>query len=224
MAGNGERFLAALRESGAALCDDDVTKRAGFGYRQVAFQVGERLAGRGTIGRAKGIRCGDCQGIKKCSWLPEAAPADAPATLGAPPERRFVPAGVPAGGLASSRAAEFEATARPVLSEKYATFLAPGTVGSVAKVFDFVSADRRIVGDAKFYSLVHGSGLPPAKFSTIAEHVWLLEKTRAAHRFLVFGNDRRVPRLWLDRFGSLVDGVAFFFLGGDGRLESLREE
>jgi hypothetical protein len=63
--------------------------------------------------------------------------------------------------------------------------------------------------------------VPPAKFSAIAEHVWLLEKTGAATAFLVFGNDRRVPEQWLERYGHLVVGVQFYFLSDEGELEEL---
>jgi len=69
---------------------------------------------------------------------------------------------------------------------------------------------------------VYGQRLPPAKFSVIAEHVWLLEKTGAPVPFLVFGHDRQVPALWLDRFGNLVSGVRFYFIADDGRLEEMR--
>jgi len=71
------------------------------------------------------------------------------------------------------------------------------------------------------FSLVGGVGLPPAKFSIIAEHVWLLEKTSAATAFLVFGNDRAVPLRWLTRYGVLASSVAFFFVYDDGTLERL---
>lgn len=43
---------------------------------------------------------------------------------------------------------------------------------------------------------VGGQHLPPAKFSIIAGHVWLLEKTGAANKFLVFGNDVEVLKRW----------------------------
>ncbi len=44
----------------------------------------------------------------------------------------------------------------------------------------------------------------------------------AAQRFLVFGNDIRVPRLWLERYGHLAAGVTFFFLHDGERLEVLQ--
>jgi hypothetical protein len=93
----------------------------------------------------------------------------------------------------------------------------------VRKRFAFVSPDRQIVGDAKYYPMLGGTGLPPAKFSVVAEHVWLLEKTGAPTTFLVFGNDQSVPTLWLERYGDLVSSVTFYFLADDGQLAELTE-
>jgi hypothetical protein len=84
-----------------------------------------------------------------------------------------------------------------------------------------VSGDGRIVGDAKYYTLVRGVALPPAKFSVIAEHVWLSERTGAPIRFLVFGNDRKVPLWRLGRYGHLAGEVAFYFLTDSGELQDL---
>ncbi|MGC9522977.1 MAG: hypothetical protein ACP5HG_13975 [Anaerolineae bacterium] len=117
--------------------------------------------------------------------------------------------------------AAFEHLAGRVMSRHFGVRLGPDQVNDVPKRFDFVSPDGRIVGDAKYYTLVGGERLPPAKFSVIAEHVWLLEKTGAPTTFLVFGNDRRVPELWLARYGQLVDDVGFFFLTDEGELERL---
>ena len=78
------------------------------------------------------------------------------------------------------------------------------------------------MGDAKYYTRVGATRWPPAKAAGIAEHVWLLEKTGAAEAFLVFGNDRQVPVMWLERYGNLVSGVTFYFLSDDGELEELR--
>lgn len=111
---------------------------------------------------------------------------------------------------------QFEELARKVFSQRFDTILRPGQVGRVPKLFDLVSANAEYVGDAKYYALVNGQHLPPAKFSIIAEHVWLLEKTQAQNRFLVFGNDIEVPQRWLSRYGHLRFGVQFFFLSDDG--------
>ena len=87
--------------------------------------------------------------------------------------------------------------------------------------FDMLSPERDIVGDAKYFTLVRGQRLPPARFSIIAEHVWLLEKCAATIRFLVFGNDRQVPKLWLKRYGHVVSEIAFYFHTDEGELEQL---
>lgn len=117
----------------------------------------------------------------------------------------------------------FEDLARSVMSVHFGIPLVSGQVPGVPKEFDLVSPDGSIVGDAKYFTLVRGQRLPPAKFAVIAEHVWLLEKTGAPTTFLVFGNDRQVPLLWLERYGPLVPDVAFYFLSDDGELETLAE-
>lgn len=110
----------------------------------------------------------------------------------------------------------FETLARRILGDHYGVALSPGSVPGVPKLFDLVSPDGCVVGDAKYYARVG-----PARFSVIAEHVWLLEKTGAHQTFLVFGNDRQAPQLWLQRYGGLVFHITFYFLTDDGRLESL---
>jgi hypothetical protein len=123
---------------------------------------------------------------------------------------------------ATLTAARFEELARARLTEHYHTSLEPGSVAKIPKRFDFVSPDQQVVGDAKYYTLVGGLGLPPAKFSIIAEHVWLLERTAAPVQFLVFGNDRSVPVQWLKRYGHLAPQITFLFLADSSDLEDLR--
>jgi hypothetical protein len=122
---------------------------------------------------------------------------------------------------ATPRSTEFELRARSVLSRYYAVELSRGNVPPVRKQFDFVSPDGHIVGNAKYYSLVGGSGRPPAKLATISEYVWLLEKTGAPETFLVFGHDLKVPELWLKDYGNLLNSVKFYFLDDDDRLQQL---
>jgi len=137
---------------------------------------------------------------------------------------RAAPAKVRAEARESLSPREFEELARSVMSAYLGVPLVSGQVPGVPKEFDMVSPDGEIVGDAKYYVLVRGERLPPAKFSIIAEHVWLLEKTGASTMFLVFGNQREVPVLWLERYGDLVSGVDFYFLTDDGTLEQLTGE
>lgn len=207
---NASRLLHTLRHSPGPLCDDCVTKLCGFKHRQIAYQQAELLAGRRDVRREKDVLCVQCSLHKKCSWVPDPSSSEEVRPKVSGEEHEAV-----------TEALLFEEFARQVTSKKYGQPLTQRAAGTVPKIFDLVSQDASVVGDAKFYSLVHGKSLPPAKFSTIAEHVWMLEKIPAAHRFLVFGNDRRVPEMWLTRYGHLVHHVTFYFLGPDGTLEVL---
>jgi hypothetical protein len=122
---------------------------------------------------------------------------------------------------ATPPAARFATLARRAQSDRYAVTLRPDSLPGIAKVFDSVSPDRHIVGDAKYFSPVGGVGLPAAKFPIVAERVWLLEKSGASTKFLVFGNHREVPQRWLARDGELASRVAFLFLSEDGTLEQV---
>lgn len=118
--------------------------------------------------------------------------------------------------------AKFETIVRAAMSKYYKKRLFPGQIPNIHKLFDMVSDDKTIVGDAKYMTMVRGKSLPPAKFSVIAEHVWLLEKTGAIEKFLVFGNDKRVPIEWLRRYGNLIKNVRFFFYDiNKGEIEKL---
>lgn len=124
----------------------------------------------------------------------------------------------PAAGSAWADGRAFEAYATRYLSDLWAVDLAARPVtlrGGVSKKFDLVSEDRKIVGDAKFYKNI---STPAAKWSTIAEYVWLLQHFEEADRrfVVVFGLDREVGGRWLQRFRPLTEGVEFFFLDESG--------
>lgn len=107
------------------------------------------------------------------------------------------------------------------MTQFFGTELREKSIENIPKKFDLVSDDRLIVGDAKYLTLVNGVKLPPAKFMEISGHVWLLENTPASRRFLVFGNQRDVPKWWLKKYGTLVRSVEFYFLSDQGKLERL---
>jgi len=117
---------------------------------------------------------------------------------------------------------DFEDFARRIMSDFFNAELAPRKRPDWPKLFDLVSPDYSIVGDAKFLSMVKGRSIPPAKFATIAEHVWFLEKINAKIKFLVFGNDKRVPEEWLKRYGNLVKDVEFYFIDEEGKISKLK--
>ena len=152
-------------------------------------------------------------------WVVEGAPAPKPSV-----PTRNLPQQKPIDDAKSKKitAPEFEAIAQRVMSAHFNAQLTPNRVLGVPKKFDLVSDDGQIIGDAKFYTLVRGINTPPAKHSVIAEYVWLLEKTNAKRRFLVFGNDPRVPEGWLRAYGHLVKNIEFYFISSDDHLTQLR--
>ena len=117
--------------------------------------------------------------------------------------------------------AEFQQLATEVMSRWFEVELEEREPNGVPKKFDMVSKNGQIVGDAKYLTLVKGKKWPPAKMMEIAGHVWLLEKASAKKRFLVFGNQREVPALWLSKYGSLAQKVEFYFLDDTGQVEEL---
>jgi len=116
---------------------------------------------------------------------------------------------------------EFESTLRKFLYRKWGIKFAKRKVevGDSEKEFDFVSSDGKHIGDAKFYKNTP-TGVPSAKLSTISEYVWLLQNININHKFLIFGNDKRVPVMFLGRWRSLVKDIEFYFFDGN-TLEKL---
>lgn len=205
---HAERIIDFLsRRPGLWFDDDQLAQHLGIQPRQTVSQACRQLAAAGRIRRERVDH-------KICN----SGPAGADAGGRAEPETEG-PAGPTAGAMT---AAAFEQAARRAVASRFGVTVMPGQVPGVPKTFDLVSPDRTVVGDAKFYTMVRGAQLPAAKFATIAEYVWLLEKTTARHRIMVFGQDRRVPAEWLKRYGHLVRGVEFYFLTPEGDLEQLR--
>jgi len=109
---------------------------------------------------------------------------------------------------------EFEKQAREFLSKKWNTDLAEREIQLnpyFEKSFDLVSSDHEFIGDAKYLKNIP---TPAAKFSGLAEYVWLLEHVKAKHKFLVFGKDIEIPKRWLKSYGTLVKNIEFYFLKG----------
>ncbi len=183
----------------------DIRQATGITSHQQVYLLTQELRGQGLIhGRQDGRQ-----------WL-FYANESAGVQLASPGR---VKPGTFKGGSLTAR--EFEALARQIMSDHYGTALEPRELPGLPKLLDLVSPDGRVAGDAKYFTLVRGQRLPPAKFSIIAEHVWLLEKTAAPVKFLVFGNDAEVPRLWLARYGQLLSDITFYFLSDDGELAVL---
>jgi hypothetical protein len=198
---NRERVLTYLRSiSPRAATNREVRDATGIERHHEIYQLTQELMREGLI---HGVQ----RGREWWFWVGEPDSVRLPRPI---PRRR---------GRLKWR--QFEALAQRIMSEHYGVRLESGWVGEVHRQFDFLSPDGRIVGDAKYYRRVGGTRWPPVKAATITEHVWLLERTGAPATFLVFGNDRRVPMMWLERYGNLLGDVTFYFLTDEGDLEEL---
>lgn len=116
---------------------------------------------------------------------------------------------------------DFEIFSKNIMEDYFGATLTQRNPHGFPKKFDMVSSDDSIIGDSKYLTLVNGVKLPPAKFMEISGHVWLLEKLSAKRKFLVFGNQKRVPEWWLEKYGHLVKDVEFYFIDEKGNLEKL---
>ena len=121
-----------------------------------------------------------------------------------------------------SKPRTFNALAKEAMSAYFGKSLRQRKKDGWAKLFDLVSEDFQIVGDIKCLTMGRESKIPPAKASIISEVVWMLEKTGAKTKFLVFGKDRRVPQEWLRRYGYPVDSVKFYFISEKSDIEQLK--
>jgi hypothetical protein len=198
---NRELVLTYLRSvSPRAATNRDIQEATGIESRREVYELTQELVGEEQIHGVKRDR-------EWWFWIgePEALPEPIPA----PRRRRRM-----------ARRAFLE-LARSAMGEYFDTELESGWVGEVHKEFHFVAPYGRIVGHALYLRRLRGTRWPPAKGARISEHVWLLEKTGAPETFLVFGNNRQVPVMWVERYGNLASGVRFFFLTADGELEQL---
>lgn len=196
-------YLASIAPRPAT--NADIVARTDIRPHQQVFQITKYLADKGKIASRQ-------YGTVWEFWF--VGPS-------APPVINGTDIGAPSGSPSSSPPRRFETAARAAMQAHYGQPFREGEIEGIPKRWDLLSADRQIVGDAKYYTMVGGERFPPAKMSVIAEHVWLLERTPAHEKFLVFGNDRRVPEVWLQRFGHLVKDVRFWFLEENGALDLL---
>lgn len=82
--------------------------------------------------------------------------------------------------------------------------------GSLTHVFSLASEDGSIVGEVM--CLTAGK-TPTSRFPAISQRAWLLSEANVREKFIAFGGDPTVPRLWLEKFRPLVKDVKFYFVG-----------
>ena len=183
----------------------EIRQMTGISSHQQVYMLTRELAALGWIQSRQ-------DGREWVFWVDESVPAQLSSPGG-------TGTGEPYRGPRASET--FVARAREAMSAYLGVPLAPGVLPGVPRRFELVSADRRVAGSTLYTAPVQRQRLPLAKFSLIGERVWLLEKTSAESRFLVFGHDRVLPLLWLKRYGHLAPEVHFFYLDENGRVEEL---
>lgn len=119
------------------------------------------------------------------------------------------------------RWAEFQGNATVKMSAYFGTPLKKVRIRGFPKEFDMVSTDCEIVGDAKWRVLPPNGQQEKVLCEEITAYVWLLEKIAASRKFMIFGNDRRVPESWLGKYGRLPTAVEFYFWDEKGPVERL---
>jgi hypothetical protein len=162
---NHDRILNFLQSvSPESATNSEIVSRTGVKPHNQVFQITQYLM---KVGAIKGRRIGNEWTFSALGGgpAPESSPRSRAAGLSAP----FTSGRFPSIAVT---AADFEEYARGEMERHFNTPLAKGSVPDVPKKWDMVSPDHRVVGDAKFLTLVQGERLPPAKFSMIAEHVW----------------------------------------------------
>jgi hypothetical protein len=199
----GDRIVEHLTTNGASLDDGELADALGV-RRDVIAEACGQLEAQGLVVR-------NMAGGTRTAALPVTVTAPATAAAAAPPAPP-----TEEGGPA------FPVHARRVLSARWGTTLHHRQAvlpGGVARTFELVSGNGRIVGDVVL--LADRGRTPATKSAAIAEAVLIVgHVTNADRRFLVFGDEWDVLSRWLTSYRLLLDGVEVWFLDGD-RLQRL---
>lgn len=120
----------------------------------------------------------------------------------------------------------FEINAKKLLEKHFKTFFPlNGSVNIKGKYkkFDFIDPEKKIVGDAKYYSFTATGKRPSAKISTLNEYVWILQKLPSDwKKFIVIGVDRILVEKYVNEFKPWIDGVTIFYSDGKSSLEVIK--
>ena len=117
---------------------------------------------------------------------------------------------------------EFQQRAAEFLSRRYGKMLSNRSLPLMPKSFELVSDDVGVVGCARYFPRNGGPNLQAIRLAIITEAAWLLERTSAENKFILFGGDRATPFQWLQQNGLLCPGIKLYFLFDNGNLEELK--
>jgi hypothetical protein len=96
-------------------------------------------------------------------------------------------------------------------------------INGKSKKFDFVDSKNKIVGDCKYYCFTKSGNRPSAKFSTLNEYVWLLQKLPQDWRkFIVIGKDEKLVKKYVDEYTVWLNEVTIFYSDGKNKLKIIK--
>ncbi|MEM3245563.1 MAG: hypothetical protein QXN16_02235 [Candidatus Micrarchaeaceae archaeon] len=118
---------------------------------------------------------------------------------------------------------KFENIARTAIEAEVHCPLNKGNVSIKGKnkSFDLVNKDKKIVGDIKFYSMPE-SGSPSAKFSTLNEYAWLMQKLNGWRKIFVIGVNEELIETYIKRFDKWLGDIEIYHCSIDGKLTRKR--
>jgi len=123
----------------------------------------------------------------------------------------------------------FENLARKAIENELGCLLNGGKININGKVkdFDLLNIDNQIVGDIKHYKMTKGGNIPSAKFSTLNEYAWLMQKLeqyekRKWRKIFVIGEDLKVVKIYLTTYAPWLEDIEIYYCSGEGNLVKLR--
>ena len=123
---------------------------------------------------------------------------------------------------------EFEDIARNAIQKELGCTLSNDTldITGKSKNFDLVNESRRIVGDIKYYSMTKGGNIPSAKFSTLNEYAWLMQRLEKStkHKWkkvFVIGTDKSLVEKYIETYGKWLDDIEIYYCSKSGKISRM---
>lgn len=124
---------------------------------------------------------------------------------------------------------EFEDIARKAIQKELGCTLSNDTldITGKSKNFDLVNKSKRIVGDIKYYSMTKGGNTPSAKFSTLNEYAWLMQRLENSTEYkwkkiFVIGPDLNMIKKYLKTYERWLDDIEIYYCSKSGKIDRMK--
>lgn len=126
---------------------------------------------------------------------------------------------------------KFEEIARNAIQKKLGCKLNNGKLNITGKDknFDLVNENKRIVGDVKHYSMTKGGNIPSAKFSTLNEYAWLMQRLERStnlkwKKIFVIGADKPLVKKYIKTYGKWLDDIEVYYCSERGEINRITQK